>query len=150
MKPKGGRGKKAPYETKLMRVPVPMESQVEELSARYREFVAAGGNPEQPPSLLESPRGLLSGDTGRAQQETPPSMLESRLFSGKTGRAQLLLGVRSPGVRGDRRSYAGGNRHDWGRLVDAAGSVFGGIGEGDQQHQAADRSQTRASPRTRA
>jgi hypothetical protein len=61
MKPKGGRGKKAPYQTKQMRVPVPVESQVEELSARYREFVAAGGNPEEPPLMLESREGLLAG-----------------------------------------------------------------------------------------
>ncbi|MCT7958506.1 hypothetical protein [Laspinema palackyanum] len=92
MKPKGGRGKIAPYQTKLMRVPVPVESQVMQLCDRYREFIESGGNPEEPPSMLESRPGLISGDTGRSQRETPPSMLESRegLLSGKTGRSQLI------------------------------------------------------------
>ncbi|AFY85501.1 hypothetical protein [Oscillatoria acuminata] len=53
-KPKGGRGKKAPYETKQMRVPVPLESQVMQLCDRYRGFIEAGGNPNEPPSMLES------------------------------------------------------------------------------------------------
>ncbi|MCT7969747.1 hypothetical protein NG799_25880 [Laspinema sp. D1] len=90
MKPKGGRGKIAPYQTKLMRVPVPVESQVMQLCDRYREFIEAGGNPEEPPPMLES--GLLLGDAGRSQQETPPPMLESRpgLLSGKTGQSQLI------------------------------------------------------------
>lgn len=90
MKPKGGRGKKAPYQTKLMRVPVPVELQVMQLSERYREFIEAGGNPEEPPSMLESPN--------RSQQETPPSMLESRpgLLSGKTGRKALGASLRLP------------------------------------------------------
>jgi hypothetical protein len=67
-KPKGGRGKKAPYQTKQMRVSVPVELQVIQLSERYREFIEAGGDPEEPPPMLESPN--------RSQQETSPSMLE--------------------------------------------------------------------------
>ncbi|WP_261210323.1 hypothetical protein [Laspinema sp. D2d] len=63
---------------------MPVESQVMQLCDRYREFIEAGGNPQEPPPMLESPN--------RSQQETPPSMLESRegLLSGKTGRAQLI------------------------------------------------------------
>ncbi len=84
MKPKGGRGKIAPYQTKLMRVPVPVELQVMQLCGkrsyaagnRYREFIECGGNPQAPPPMLESPN--------RAQQETPPSMLESK------SRSQLI------------------------------------------------------------
>jgi hypothetical protein len=51
-KPKGGRGKKAPYQTKLMRVPEPIAAQVEALGLRYQEFIAAGGDPANPPFFL--------------------------------------------------------------------------------------------------
>lgn len=52
-KPKGGRGKKAPYETKQMRVPQPIATQVEALCSRYQEFLAGGGDPAEPPDFLE-------------------------------------------------------------------------------------------------
>lgn len=48
-KPKGGRGKKAPYDTKLMRVPEPIAPQVDALGLQYQEFIAAGGDPANPP-----------------------------------------------------------------------------------------------------
>ena len=65
MKPKGGRGKKAPYQTKQMRVPVPVELQVMQLCDRYREFIEAGGNPEAPPPMLESRLLREPGDRNR-------------------------------------------------------------------------------------
>jgi hypothetical protein len=49
---KGGRGKKAPYETKLMRVPEPIANQVENLCQQYRDFLVSGGNPVEPPCFL--------------------------------------------------------------------------------------------------
>ena len=52
-KPKGGRGKKAPYHTKLMRVPEPIAAQVDALGLQYQEFIAVGGDPANPPLLLE-------------------------------------------------------------------------------------------------
>ncbi len=51
-KPKGGRGKKAPYDTKLMRVPEPIAPQVDALSLQYQEFIAAGGDPANPPFFV--------------------------------------------------------------------------------------------------
>lgn len=39
VKPLGGRGKKAPYETIQMRVPLPIKSQVEQLIEQYRNQV---------------------------------------------------------------------------------------------------------------
>jgi hypothetical protein len=51
-KPKGGRGKKAPYDTKLIRVPKPIAAQVEVLSLHYQEFLATGGDPANPPLFL--------------------------------------------------------------------------------------------------
>lgn len=53
-KPKGGRGNTVPYETKLVRVPVPLVSQVSELVERYQEWISGGGNPLNPPPLLDS------------------------------------------------------------------------------------------------
>jgi len=52
-KPKGGRGKKAPYDTKQMRVPQPIAVQIEELCDRYQEFIAGGGDLANPPFFLE-------------------------------------------------------------------------------------------------
>ena len=51
-KPKGGRGKKAPYATKLMRVPEPIAAQVDALGLRYQEFIAGGGDSANPPFFL--------------------------------------------------------------------------------------------------
>ena len=49
--PKGGRGKKAPYETITVRIPVPIQLRVEAMAEQYRlsvlegdEFIE-GGNP---------------------------------------------------------------------------------------------------------
>jgi hypothetical protein len=41
-KPLGGRGKKAPYETKLLRVPVPIVQKVELIIDDYRNLVING------------------------------------------------------------------------------------------------------------
>lgn len=38
-KPIGGRGKKAPYDTALVRVPVPIKPEIEDLIERYRNSV---------------------------------------------------------------------------------------------------------------
>jgi hypothetical protein len=41
-KPVGGRGRKAPYETTLIRVPVPVYEQVEKIADDYRRLVLEG------------------------------------------------------------------------------------------------------------
>lgn len=50
--PKGGRGHKVPYETRIIRVPAPVLDEVEAIANRYRqsvlegsEFVEGGSNP---------------------------------------------------------------------------------------------------------
>jgi hypothetical protein len=50
---KGGRGKKAPYVSKLMRVPEPIARQVEDLCQQYQDFLASGGDPISAPCFLE-------------------------------------------------------------------------------------------------
>ncbi|MGK7914589.1 MAG: hypothetical protein AB4038_03460, partial [Prochloraceae cyanobacterium] len=57
-KPKGGRGKKAPYQTKLMRVPVPMKTQVLQLVDRYQIYLDSGGDALNPPMLLGDSESL--------------------------------------------------------------------------------------------
>lgn len=46
--PKGGRGKKAPYETQQMRVPVPIKDQVNSLIAKFRGEVLNDNNLLEP------------------------------------------------------------------------------------------------------
>lgn len=50
---RGGRGHKAPYATKMVRVPVPLANQVHGLVHRYQEFLAQGGEPKAPPVFQE-------------------------------------------------------------------------------------------------
>jgi hypothetical protein len=45
---KGGRGKKAPYETAMCRVPQPIKCIVDELTATYRELLENYDNPDDP------------------------------------------------------------------------------------------------------
>lgn len=44
VKPIGGRGKKAPYETTHMRVPVPLQAEFEQRIAQYRNSVLSEDN----------------------------------------------------------------------------------------------------------
>jgi septal ring factor EnvC (AmiA/AmiB activator) len=53
--PKGGRGKKAPYETQQMRVPLPIKAKVNRLIAEYRGEVL-----EDIPSELENLKAALA------------------------------------------------------------------------------------------
>lgn len=46
-KPKGGRGIKAPYETTTMRVPVPLQAELEKRVEDYREFLVNGTQPTE-------------------------------------------------------------------------------------------------------
>lgn len=49
---KGGRGKKAPYETSQVRVPNPLKQQIAELVDNYQSYVEAGGDPDNPPYFI--------------------------------------------------------------------------------------------------
>ncbi len=55
-KPKGGRGYKAPYKTKQVRIPEPIEKQVSQLVERYQDYLTTGGSPDSPPQLLDLDR----------------------------------------------------------------------------------------------
>jgi FtsZ-binding cell division protein ZapB len=51
---KGGRGHTAPYQTCMVRVPVPVKNQVEELTEKYREFINEGGETLNPPQFSKA------------------------------------------------------------------------------------------------
>ena len=108
-KPKGGRGHKAPYETKLMRVPEPIASQIENLCQQYRDFVAGGGDPTDPPCFLlerievaaaeypttdsQSAQPIILSDN--PQEPKPPETVpEPTAF--KVGDRVLVIGKKSP------------------------------------------------------
>ena len=46
---KGGRGKKAPYETTHARIPAPLKAQISELIDKYQKYVEGGGDADNPP-----------------------------------------------------------------------------------------------------
>lgn len=64
-KPVGGRGKTAPYDTKQMRVPIPLEPQVKELIERYYQWIDDSGHhifgASNPPKLLDKAVDNLIG-----------------------------------------------------------------------------------------
>ncbi|MEG4248661.1 hypothetical protein [Microcoleus sp. Pol10D4] len=86
-KPKGGRGKKAPYNTKQMRVPQPLWTQVETLCDRYQEFIAAGGDPANPPFFLE--RAIVAPAAEQRYAQTTDSQLSTERTSKPSAEAKL-------------------------------------------------------------
>lgn len=63
-KPRGGRGRTAPYETKQMRVPVGLETQIQDLISRYRGWISKAGTStvgaNNPPLLLDKSLDISS------------------------------------------------------------------------------------------
>lgn len=71
MKPLGGRGKKAPYQTMQMRVPIPLKPKFEGLIADYREKVLLGDDlPELEDDFSDE------DDTDPSNEETIKSQAE--------------------------------------------------------------------------
>jgi type I site-specific restriction-modification system R (restriction) subunit len=71
MKPLGGRGKKAPYQTMQMRVPIPLKPKLEGLIADYREKVLLG---DDLPELDDDSSD--EDDTDPSNEETIKSQAE--------------------------------------------------------------------------
>ncbi|OKH16827.1 hypothetical protein FACHB389_35270 [Nostoc calcicola FACHB-389] len=69
---KGGRGKRAPYQTVMCRMPEPIKHLAEELSANYRELLSDFENPEDPAlvaAVLEAVARCAGGsDDQRTEQ----------------------------------------------------------------------------------
>lgn len=74
--PKGGRGNTAPYETKQIRVPVPLESQIKELIGRYRQWLSGEVAADFPPRLLDlvPVKPIDKLDKGKTKPITTPNL----------------------------------------------------------------------------
>lgn len=120
-KPKGGRGKKAPYETKQMRIPQPLWTQVEVLCDRYQEFIAAGGAPANPPFFME--RAIVAPIAEQRHAET-------------TGDRHLTEGTSEPPVEVKPTKY----QQLWEELNLRQQTYLRLIFETDQQREVANRS----------
>jgi hypothetical protein len=67
VKPRGGRGKRAPYETTQMRVPIPIKTQLESLIADYRERVLLGTEDQEEDEEEDDPTEPTDLETIRDQ-----------------------------------------------------------------------------------
>ena len=74
-KPKGGRGKKAPYETTIKRIPIELESQIESMIETYR---------------LKVIDGIESQDTGIMPIEKTKE-LSRKLLRAKTSKINTVI-----------------------------------------------------------
>ena len=81
-KPVGGRGKKAPYTTTVMRVPIRLESFFEEQIEQYREAVINNLYPDGD-AYLESKITVVNTDLLRAKQEAS-KILRSKISKEKS------------------------------------------------------------------
>lgn len=84
VKPKGGRGQKAPYRTIQMRVPVPLKVEFQERIDSYREAILTGNKPEDRylllkdaiASVIADPAVTRSGKDGGAVKRAFNALLE--------------------------------------------------------------------------
>lgn len=75
---KGGRGKRAPYNTVMSRVPEPIKSLAEELSAKYRELVNDYENPDDPALIAAVKKAIAPGraDNVTAENQQVKKLLQ--------------------------------------------------------------------------
>jgi hypothetical protein len=74
-KPLGGRGKKAPYETTHLRIPVPIKTDIEKLIENYRLSVIDG--------IESNDNGLMSVEDAK--------LLTRKLIKSKTSKIDTLI-----------------------------------------------------------
>lgn len=90
-KPKGGRGYKAPYETKQVRIPQPVESQISELVERYQDYLATGGSASNPPQLLDLDRSDDVESLKSEVQTLQKKLVQITQFKAKQEKALQLI-----------------------------------------------------------
>lgn len=73
---KGGRGKKAPYESTHYRLPVPLKPIAEEMAANYRELVTEYSDPEDPALIAAVISALAPGDNEVEENQQVKELLE--------------------------------------------------------------------------
>ena len=101
--PKGGRGKKAPYETQQMRVPTPIKDQVTSLIAKFRGEIL--GDPQIDESLFEPVEiTKLSPELESLQLEI--QNLKTALEASKTEKQNLKTALQKANQQIDNLSSA--------------------------------------------
>jgi len=76
--PTGGRGKKAPYETTTVRVPIPLAEEIYELINQYREFVVNGNLPAAKP-IVSYDQAMIQAKEILKQKKSARQSLEKLL-----------------------------------------------------------------------
>jgi hypothetical protein len=80
---KGGRGKKAPYESTHSRVPAPLKGQITKLINSYQQYVEEGGDPENPPQFNQGQDIKKDAAVGKLIKKI--KQLESRVDTKEKG-----------------------------------------------------------------
>ncbi len=81
---KGGRGKRAPYETIMCRTPKPIKAVIEERIAKYRELVDNYENPEDPELLAVVSSSNNSNELQQLRDEVKSLEIKLKLARKKT------------------------------------------------------------------
>lgn len=80
---KGGRGKKAPYNTTHYRIPEPLKALVEEIAANYRELISDYDDPNDPKLITE----VLKAVSSSSNQPAIEILLEAKKLKANAGGA---------------------------------------------------------------
>lgn len=73
---KGGRGKKAPYNTAHYRMPEPLKPLCEELSANYRELITEYTDPHDPALITAVLGAIIGGNQTRQDSQRINELLQ--------------------------------------------------------------------------
>ncbi|MDZ7970501.1 MAG: hypothetical protein RM368_37185 [Nostoc sp. DedSLP03] len=65
---KGGRGKRAPYESTHYRLPVPLKPIAEEMAANYRQLVSEYTDPEDPALIAATLQAIAPGGGNQVEE----------------------------------------------------------------------------------
>lgn len=72
---KGGRGKKAPYESTMVRIPVPIKPLIELLAESFRHYVALNGLTED--ACLQFMHAIKKASTGQSENGPVDKVIEA-------------------------------------------------------------------------
>jgi hypothetical protein len=89
VKPKGGRGLKAPYESTHLRVPVPLKDEIERLIEKYRESVLTGIDSDNQPGLCDYEQAVEYANSILKQKKSARQSVE-KLLTAIYGRETTL------------------------------------------------------------
>lgn len=95
---KGGRGKKAPYDSTHYRIPTPLKPLIEELAANYRELVQEYQDPNDP-NLINDTLAACTGS--QAANDKNQSQFKLTLVQG------IVLKVIDNFIEAQKKSFGG-------------------------------------------